>query len=96
MKGGGTDLSKIDRSYGIPARCLVAAGIDNLLVAGRAISASHAAAASARGQPVCMATGHAAGTMAALAARAVAKPAALDIAEIQKTLTAQNAVLERR
>jgi hypothetical protein len=95
VKGGGTDLSKIDRSYGIPARCLVAAGIDNLLVAGRAISASHAAAASARGQPVCMATGHAAGTMAALAARKGAAPASLDIAEVQKTLTAQNAVLER-
>jgi hypothetical protein len=96
IKGGGTDLSKINRSYGIPARCLVAAEIDNLLVAGRAISASHAAAASARGQPVCMATGHAAGTMAALAARNGGKPASLDIAEVQKTLAAQNAVLERR
>jgi hypothetical protein len=95
VKGGGTDLSKINRSYGIPARCLVAADIDNLVVAGRAISASHAAAASARGQPVCMATGHAAGTMAALAARREIKPAMLDIAELQKTLAAQNAVLER-
>jgi hypothetical protein len=96
VKGGGTDLSKIDRSYGIPARCLVASGIDNLLVAGRAISASHAAAASARGQPVCMATGHAAGTIAALAARKGTTPSALDIAEIHRTLAAQNAVLERR
>src|SRR5581483_6080866 len=68
VAGGGTDLSKIDRSYGIPARCLIAAGVANVTVAGRALSATHEAAASARGQPVCMATGHAAGTMAALAA----------------------------
>jgi hypothetical protein len=95
VEGGGTDLSKIDRSYGIPARCLVPAGLDNLLVAGRAISATHAAAASARGQPVCMATGHAAGTIAALSAKKNCAPAALDIREAQSTLMAQNAVIER-
>ncbi len=95
VKGGGTDLSKIDRSYGIPARCLVPTGIDNLVVAGRAISATHAAAASARGQPVCMATGHAAGTIAALSAQKNCAPAALDIRKAQSTLAAQNAVIER-
>jgi hypothetical protein len=46
--GGGTDLSKIARSYGIPARCLIPSGIVNLTVAGRAISATHEAAGSAR------------------------------------------------
>jgi hypothetical protein len=95
VHGGGTDLSKIDRSYGIPARCLVPTGIENLVVAGRAISATHAAAASARGQPVCMATGHAAGTMAALAALKGQAPAALDVRELQSVLTSQNAVIER-
>jgi FAD dependent oxidoreductase len=95
VDGGGTDLSKIDRSYGIPARCLVPTGVDNLLVAGRAISATHAAAASARGQPVCMATGHAAGTIAALAAKRDCAPAALDIREIQSVLATQNQVIER-
>ena len=95
VKGGGTDLSKIDRSYGIPARCLVPTGIDNLVVAGRAISATHAAAASARGQPVCMATGHAAGTIAALSAKKNCAPAALDVREAQATLAAQNQVIER-
>lgn len=96
VDGGGTDLSKINRSYGIPASCLVPARVDNLLVAGRAISASHAAAASARGQPVCMATGHAAGTMAALAAKRNRAPAALDIREVQTVLTAQKQVIDRR
>lgn len=96
VEGGGTDLSKIDRSYGIPAACLIPKGVDNLLVAGRAISATHEAAASARGQPVCMATGHAAGTMAALSAMKNRAPAALDIREVQSVLTEQKAVIERR
>lgn len=95
VPGGGTDLSKIPRSYGIPARCLVAEGVGNLLAAGRALSATHEAAGSARGQPVCMATGHAAGTMAAMAAMQGTDPARLDIAAVQEVLRAQNAVLER-
>jgi hypothetical protein len=95
IAGGGTDLSKIDRSYGIPARCLVATGVANLTVGGRSISASHEAAGSARGQPVCMATGHAAGTIAALAALRHCIPGELANDDIQATLTAQNAVISR-
>ena len=95
VPGGGTDLSQIPRSYGIPARCLVAMGVDNLLVAGRALSATHEAAGSARGQPVCMATGHAAGTMAALAATLNTVPSKLDIKNVQFVLRKQHAVLDR-
>lgn len=95
VPGGGTDLSKITRSYGVPARCLVAQGVDNLLVAGRALSATHEAAGSARGQPVCMATGHAAGTMAALAALGATPVATLDTDLVRATLRSQGAVLER-
>lgn len=95
VSGGGTELSMIDRSYGIPARCLIAQGVDNLLVAGRALSATHEAAGSARGQPVCMATGHAAGTIAALAAHGSTSPSSLDVATVQAELRRQNAVLER-
>ena len=93
--GGGTNLSKINRSYGIPARSLVAKGVSNLAVAGRALSASHEASASARGQPVCMATGHAAGTMAALAAMEKIELRRLDVARLQAVLKDQGAVLER-
>lgn len=93
--GGGTDLSKINRSYGIPARCLVPQGIDNLLVAGRALSATHVAAGSVRGQPVCMATGHAAGTMAALAARTAQPVGQLDISMVRAKLAAQHAIVDR-
>jgi len=95
VPGGGTDLTRIARSYGIPARCLVPQGIDNLLVAGRALSATHVAAGSARGQPVCMATGHAAGTMAALASRTKRPVAELDIPAVRAALAAQHAILER-
>lgn len=93
IPGGGTDLSKIDRSYGIPARCLIAQGVSNLTVAGRALSATHEAAGSARGQPVCMATGHAAGVIAALSARGGVPPSALPTAEIQSVLLQQKAVI---
>src|SRR5207237_1844920 len=56
--GGGVTLRRIERAYGIPFRCLVPADIEGVVVAGRAISASHEAAGSVRGQAVCMATGH--------------------------------------
>lgn len=93
--GRGTHLSMIRRSYGIPARCLIAAGAGNLVVAGRCLSATHEAASSARGQPVCMATGHAAGTIAALAALRGVAAREVPIRDIQSTLAAQGAVLDR-
>ncbi|HZS31757.1 MAG TPA: FAD-dependent oxidoreductase [Methylomirabilota bacterium] len=91
--GGGVTLRTIERAYGIPLRALVPAGVEGLLVAGRAISASHEAAGSARGQAVCMATGHAAGTAAALAAAGETAPRALEIGRLQATLRAQGAIL---
>jgi hypothetical protein len=42
-----------------------------------------------------MATGHAVGTMAAMAAMEGRAPAALDMARLQATLRAQGAVIER-
>jgi len=91
--GDGVTLRKISRAYGIPMRCLIPVGLDAVVVAGRAISSSHEAAGSVRGQAVCMATGHAAGTIAALSARSGTVPRALDVGEVQKTLTDQGAIL---
>jgi hypothetical protein len=53
--------------YDIPARSLRAARIDNLFMAGKTISADTDAIASARVMGCCLATGSAAGALAALA-----------------------------
>ncbi|GAB2720978.1 FAD-dependent oxidoreductase [Paenibacillus thermoaerophilus] len=55
-------------AYDIPYRCLLPQGVFNLVMAGRCLSASHEAQATARLTPSCMALGQAAGTAAALAA----------------------------
>ena len=58
--------------------CLVAEGIDNLLMAGRCLSAEHQAESSLRIQQTCMATGQAAGVAAALSLDADTTPRELD------------------
>ena len=56
----------VGECYGIPYRCLIPEGFDNLAVAGRIISADRAMMASVRIMSACFATGQAAGTAAAL------------------------------
>jgi len=58
--------------------CIVAEGIDNLLMAGRCLSAEHGAEASLRIQQTCMSTGQAAGTAAALSIREGVTPRELE------------------
>ena len=53
--------------YTIPYRCLLPKDLDNMLVAGRCIGATHEAQASIRIMPICICLGEAAGTAAALA-----------------------------
>lgn len=64
--------------FDIPYGCLVAAGVDNLLMAGRCISAEHVAQSSLRIQQTCMSTGEAAGTAAALSLKAGTTPRELN------------------
>lgn len=54
-----------DDYYHVPAACLQSAGIGNLFFAGRNISATDAAIASARVMGICLQTGYAAGCLAA-------------------------------
>jgi hypothetical protein len=54
--------------FEIPYRSLLVSGVDNLLVAGRCVSMTHEALASARVTGTCMAIGEGAGTAAAKAA----------------------------
>ncbi len=56
-----------ERPYGIPARCLYSRNVENLLFAGRNISASHTALSSCRVMATCGTLGQAAGTIVAAA-----------------------------
>ena len=59
---------KLDDFYQVPAGCLQSTSIDNLFFAGRNISATDGAIASARVMGICLQTGYAAGCMAAATA----------------------------
>jgi hypothetical protein len=65
-KGGDVDFQSMP-PYEIPYRCLLPQGVEQILVAGRCISADHEAHARSRNMPACMATGQAAGVAAAIA-----------------------------
>ncbi len=72
--------------YEIPYRVMTPPALSNLLVTGRAISATHEAAASARITPTAMALGEAAGIAAQMAA-AEGKPVSeVSIAALQKAI----------
>ena len=79
--------------YTIPYRSLIPRGVDNLLVAGRCISATHEAQASVRIMPICASTGEAAGVGAAVSFRSGKPAAEADIAEIQRILKANGAFI---
>ena len=80
-------------TYDIPYRCLLPLNIDNVLIAGRCLSATHDAHASVRSMGQCMAMGQAAGTAAALAMVSQRTTRALSIQEIQTRLLADGALL---
>jgi hypothetical protein len=85
--GGGVQWVVPERPYyEIPYRCLLPQGTDNLLVAGRAISADHEAIASARIMGTCASTGQAAGVAAALCVARGLAPRNLPAAEVQTGL----------
>jgi hypothetical protein len=72
--------------YGVPYRCLVPQKVEGLLVAGRCVSASSAAAAAIRVMPPCMAMGQAAGTAAAIAVKSGTAPRGVAMAELVASL----------
>ncbi len=81
--------------YGIAYGCLVVKGFDNLLVAGRNLSATHLAQASARVAGPCFAMGEAAGTAAALTCTGAptATVATVDVPTLQAMLEDEGAIL---
>jgi hypothetical protein len=94
-KGGRTQFMFLEGggSYNIPYRCLLPQKIENLLVAGKNVSATHEAIGTVRLQATVMAIGQAAGTAAALATRAGCSPRELDFLTLRKVLEDQGAVV---
>ena len=91
--GSGVDCPQsLGVPYEIPFRCLVPPRIPNLLVAGRCLSATFEAHASARITPTCMALGQAAGIAAALMATRNTPNTTVPVREMQSRLTASNAL----
>ena len=80
-------------TYGIPFGCLVPVEVDRLLVAGRFLSATHEAHASARSIGQCLAMGHAAGTAAALAAESASSVRQIDRRKLRSRLQSEGAIL---
>lgn len=95
--GHGTTLKRLPpgESYDLPLRSLRPQGVEQLLVAGRCISGTHEAMSSYRVSPIAMATGHAAGVCAALAARRGKPPRQVPAADVQEELIRQGADLRR-
>jgi hypothetical protein len=93
--GSGTLLQRLPpgEAYDIPLRSLLPQRVENLVVAGRCISGTHEAHSSYRVMPVSMATGHAAGVCAALAARQGKSPRDVPVGAVQAELLAQDANL---
>ena len=75
--------------YTIPFRAMLPQSIENLMFAGRIVSADPVAFASVRGMPQCMAMGQAVGTAAALALRDSLAVQQIDHAELVASLQKQ-------
>jgi FAD dependent oxidoreductase len=79
--------------YDIPYRSLVPEKIDGLLMAGRCLSATREAAGSVRMGAQCMASGHAAGIAASMAARDGVAARAVPVASLRRALQEQLAII---
>jgi len=84
-KGGDVDFQSMP-PYEIPYRCLVPQRVEQILVAGRCISADHEAHARSRNMPACMSIGQAAGVAAAIAIDEGTTVRRVPVAKVQAAL----------
>ena len=90
ITGSGLDKTGIQKNftqskgYTIPYRCLLPEVKENLLLCGRNISGTHIAHSNFRAMPICVGTGEAAGTAAAIAVKTGKKLCEIDAADIRK------------
>lgn len=92
IAGAGLDKTGVQkhfsqsRGYTIPYRCLLPETKEKLLLCGRNISGTHMAHSNFRAMPICVGTGEAAGTAAAIAVRQNCSLTDVDAKEIQKVI----------
>lgn len=79
--------------YNIPYRSLLPKEYDNMLVAGRCISAAHEAHSAVRIMPICASMGQAAGTAIAVAHNSGTNTHTVDVKAVQKKLLENGAAL---
>jgi hypothetical protein len=91
--GGVSNRGETANMYQIPYRCLVPRHVEQLLVAGRCVSATHEALGAIRVMPPSFAMGEAAGTAAALAAQEGVPPRHVPVGWLRETLAAHGAYL---
>lgn len=84
---------KDDRHFEIPYRSLVPIEVENLLVAGRCISADHVAESGVRAISLCMMTGQAAGIGAGLAIDNKVTVSEVPISRMQEILRASGMII---
>ena len=94
--GGGMKHMFLDpgKWYSIPYRSLISSKVNNLIVAGRCISATHEAAAAIRVTPVLMAFSQGSGTAAALAAKTDGSVLNLDTKALREMLKKDGVFLQ--
>jgi len=80
--------------YSVPYGALVTNEVENLIVAGRCISATHEACAAIRVTPIVMAIGQAAGTAAAQSAKSGEATNELNTDVLRESLKEQGVFLE--
>lgn len=88
-------MHSLDKSFGIPYRCITPREMKNLYIAGRPISADHLAFSSSRIASTCLAVGEAAGTASVLALKAE-DTRKINIDELRNRLIANGAIVDRQ
>jgi len=79
------------KTYNVPLRSLIASDVENLMMAGKCISATHEAIASTRVIPICMGQGQGAGTAAALAVKGGKAVRDISVTDLRNLLREQGA-----
>lgn len=80
--------------YNIPYKILIIPELENLLVTGRAVSATFEAQSAIRTTPTVGAIGHATGVAASIAAKSDTSVHNIDVKEVQRMLLEQGAYLD--